>query len=483
MASKQPVTPLSAHRLFPTVVAIWFAALFGLGCAVLPASLIEAVVTATGLPAILPAAAPPLGFTAQASLAIAAAVSGALCGFVLARKVAAAQGAVRPAHAEAPRAPGRREKPGARRPLSIKEELDDEPLFASSFAADEPLAGRRRSLMPAADAFPPEPEAPFAQLPEYEARPADEPVPFDEIEPEDAWAPEPQPPVAPVAEEPVFEDVPDVEPDAPAPPPAPPTQAHSTQAQVGILPSDPRADPGQMGIVQLTERLGHALQGRLDRGQLRPSAPPPALLAELAGLPPRPAMPERQPTAPATLVPEPVASPAPLPEESAAPESLPAPESSVAESAPMPFAGRDFALEEIDPQEALFGAADFESLPPRSATFAPSMTEALRSAALQLDEFGEDEEEEEDDSGIAEEQYGSLLAIKGLTGEYRDPFEEAEEDTGYEEAEDSRPFDAQAPAPWLDEDQGETQAEAQAEDETEALRRALAQLQRMSGAA
>lgn len=461
MASKQPVTPLSAHRLFPTVVAIWFAALFGLGFAVLPASLIEAVVTATGLPAILPAAAPPLGFTAQASLAIAAAAFGALCGFTLARKVSAAQGAVRPAHAEAPRAPGRREKPGARRPLSIKDELDDEPLFASSFAADEPLAGRRRSLMPAADAFPPEPEAPFAQVQEYEALPADEPAPFDEIEPKDAWAPETQPPIAPVAEEPVFEDVPSVEPASSTPLPAP---TPPTQAPVGILPSDPRADPGRMGIVQLTERLGHALQGRLDRGQLRPSAPPPALLAELAGLPPRPAMPESQPTAPAAFVPEPVISPAP--------------EAPVAESAPMSFAGPDFALDEIDPQEALFGAADFESLPPRSATFAPSMTEALRSAALQLDEFGEDEEEEEDDSGFAEEQYGSLLAIKGLTGEHRDPFEEAEEDTGYEETEDSRPFDAQAPAPGPDEVQGE----AQAEDETEALRRALAQLQRMSGA-
>lgn len=467
MASKQPVTPLSTHRLFPAVVAIWFAALFGLGCAVLPASLIEAAIGATGLSAILPAAAPPLGFTAQALLAVAAAAFGALCGFVLARKVAAAQGAIRPAHEDArrPAAPRGREKPGARRPLSIKDELDDEPLFAPSFVADEAPAGRRRSLLPA-DELPPEPETLFDYAAVHEPFSADEPsiadplpiagpVAVEEVQPEDFHDSRPRA----EASDPLPVDVP--EPEEAAAEPATPA---------GILPSDPRADVAQMGIVQLTERLGHALQGRLDRGQLRPLAPPPALLAELAGLPPRPATPEQQP------------APAP-----SSPPGSPL-------SSPLPFSGPDFGLEEIDPQHAVFGGTDIESAPPRSATFAPSMTEALRSATLQLDEFGEDEEEYEDETALADEHYGSLLAIKGLGSEPRDIFAETDEtdetafeDTGYdssgyeqaaygEEVRDSRPFDAQPPA-----DQPHQQG--QAEDETEALRRALARLQRVSGAA
>ena len=55
--------PLTAHRWFPATVALWFAALLGLGSLVLPASLFEAAVGASGIASVGPGAEPPLGLT------------------------------------------------------------------------------------------------------------------------------------------------------------------------------------------------------------------------------------------------------------------------------------------------------------------------------------------------------------------------------------------------------------------------------------
>ncbi|OYX41345.1 MAG: hypothetical protein B7Y87_04560, partial [Sphingomonadales bacterium 32-64-22] len=60
VAANQPKPSISAHRLFPAVVALWFATLFGLGLLVLPASALERIVGASGISAVLPSAAPPL---------------------------------------------------------------------------------------------------------------------------------------------------------------------------------------------------------------------------------------------------------------------------------------------------------------------------------------------------------------------------------------------------------------------------------------
>ncbi|MGB3166892.1 MAG: hypothetical protein WBA68_08975, partial [Alteraurantiacibacter sp.] len=81
--------PITANPAFPAVVALWFAALFGMGTLILPVHVLEAAVSAIGLPAIWQAAAPPLGFTARSAIALVATSTGALSGFALARRLAA----------------------------------------------------------------------------------------------------------------------------------------------------------------------------------------------------------------------------------------------------------------------------------------------------------------------------------------------------------------------------------------------------------
>jgi len=115
-AARQPV---SAHPAFPAIVALWFAALLGLGSLVLPGVLLERALVATGVSSLIPAAGPPLGFTARGLIALAAAVMGALTGLAIARRVARAQ-----ADEPAPRfssATG-----GVRRPISVHDELGGE---------------------------------------------------------------------------------------------------------------------------------------------------------------------------------------------------------------------------------------------------------------------------------------------------------------------------------------------------------------------
>ena len=138
--------PISSHPAFPAIVALWFAALFGIGSLVLPIGLFEGAVTATGVDAAVPAAAPPLGFTARAAIAILAGLVGLAAGLVLARKVAAAQSGSKERsrdlklndedrHPDAP----------AKRPISARKELGSEGLgpvedpwkFEDEWAEDE----------------------------------------------------------------------------------------------------------------------------------------------------------------------------------------------------------------------------------------------------------------------------------------------------------------------------------------------------------
>ena len=75
-------TPISLHPAFPAIIALWFAALLGLGSLVLPAVLLERAVASTGLASLVPAAAPPLGFTARAMIAVVAALAAAPAGWL-----------------------------------------------------------------------------------------------------------------------------------------------------------------------------------------------------------------------------------------------------------------------------------------------------------------------------------------------------------------------------------------------------------------
>jgi len=70
-AKKADKQPISLHPAFPFIVALWFAALLGLGSLVVPVELIETVVVRSGLSSIVPPTAPPLGFTARALIALA----------------------------------------------------------------------------------------------------------------------------------------------------------------------------------------------------------------------------------------------------------------------------------------------------------------------------------------------------------------------------------------------------------------------------
>ena len=150
--------PISAHPLFPAVVALWFGALFGLGSLAVRPALLENLVLQSHIDLVIPAAAPPLGITARILLALVLAALGAMLGIMLSRRLArpttelherkrgAKDLAVqtphirsRDAHPDAP----------ARRPISAHEELGGEPALASERApASGPgmLATRRRAL-------------------------------------------------------------------------------------------------------------------------------------------------------------------------------------------------------------------------------------------------------------------------------------------------------------------------------------------------
>lgn len=80
--------PVSSHPAFPLVIAIWFTALFGLGSLMIRPSLIESVVLATRLDALVPAAAPPLGITARILLALVMSALGCVLGLFAGRRLA-----------------------------------------------------------------------------------------------------------------------------------------------------------------------------------------------------------------------------------------------------------------------------------------------------------------------------------------------------------------------------------------------------------
>lgn len=87
MGASRTTKPLTAHPAFPVIVALWFAALLGLGTFVVPPANFEGLVVGTGLDQWLPAAAPPLGDTAQLAISTLAALLGALLGLAIAARI------------------------------------------------------------------------------------------------------------------------------------------------------------------------------------------------------------------------------------------------------------------------------------------------------------------------------------------------------------------------------------------------------------
>ncbi|MXP47709.1 hypothetical protein GRI43_09980 [Altererythrobacter luteolus] len=150
---------ISAHPAFPAVVALWFAALLGLGSLVLPIALLEKAVTATGIASIWQSAAPPLGVTARLAIAISAALAGAAAGLFIARKVAQSQSTPSPRKADAKTGDERTVATDLpmRAPISAHEELGseglDEPLEEPHIAREN-FGGRRRALAVTDDSGP-----------------------------------------------------------------------------------------------------------------------------------------------------------------------------------------------------------------------------------------------------------------------------------------------------------------------------------------
>ncbi len=175
-AAKAGKAPITASPAFPWIVALWFAALLGIGSLIIPVGVLERVILASGLPGVLPMAAPPLGFTAQSLLALAGTVSGGLLGLTLAKRLA------RPKQKQISSA-----STLARKPLNPAEDIG-EPDFDTD--DDRPaLLGRRRLLAIEVDEGPsdflniaPVPGGPEGRHETDAAAPAVEPALVEEFE-------------------------------------------------------------------------------------------------------------------------------------------------------------------------------------------------------------------------------------------------------------------------------------------------------------
>lgn len=443
--------PLSAHPAFPAMVALWFAALLGLGSLALPVVLLESVVSATGLASIVSAASPPLGMTARLLAALAAALAGGGLGVVIGRRVALAA-------AQGGESPFARLAPGLRAPLNIKDEVG-----AAGLADEDSLPlTRRRALALSDDAG----EDPYgdpydAMLPgerqaaielAYDDRDFDEPLELDAPADDNAGAFPPG-----FADEPVADgefdmtEEYDFPPEAPEPEPereplpfsAPSLARHAVEPEdyadeelradeefrAPLAAVEATGEPAaagewaqapleELGLVQLVQRLGSTIERRRE------------LLAEA-------------PVAPVTSV--------------------------AAPAAPVRIAPIEF--EAAPPEEAAQAMAAYfgDPAPTPAEPAAPQALQPHFQRPLELvdDDIEGDEDEEAADDGAG---YSSLLGISHPFARLDDSFEPSEEPAPEDEPQDERLFDPPA-------------EESAPQDADAALRAALATLQKMSGAA
>lgn len=278
---RRRAAPVTAHRLFPAFAAVWFAALFGLGSLAIPGSLLGDVVLKTGLPAIVPAAAPPLGFTAHLLVAFALTVFGAALGLALALRLRSKGKAevrraapVAPAAAPEPEAAykvrARDAHPDAppRRPLVVTEALVD-PLAEEAVepqSESETFAPLLRRNPRSASTEPAGVPSPF--IPEFTPGGTGEVRPLD-LSSLELDEPTGEPITAPAATEAAVAPQPESEPE-PEPAPAPLLIAATPQLPVNFGTALPEAAEVKrspvagaplenLGLVQLIERLALAI--------------------------------------------------------------------------------------------------------------------------------------------------------------------------------------------------------------------------------
>jgi hypothetical protein len=533
-ASRQPI---SAHPAFPAIVALWFAALLGLGSMVLPAVLLERVLVGTGVASLVPAAGPPLGFTARTLIAVVAALLGAVIGIAVARRVARAQ-------ADEP--PLRFSQVESRRPISVHDELGGEGLVngrgvpitrrralaiteddrPSDFLYMAPLPGEDSpdpELTPVAgltpyvaeddtlelcDAVDEAPEAAVAEpaetpfeeeemtdVREFQPLPEPEAVDAEEVAQEEFDAPEPLPFAAPSLSRridhhldfapPTEAAAPELDPEPEAawgPEPAP--------EQITVHEDWATAEPENLGLVQLVQRLGSSIERR--RAWLAENVGPPATVLhsvpdELEAAPPEEAAqamadyfgrsePQPKPPAPEPQVFAPVAgeparagySPpqlrmmASLEQDEEADESVPNFSLPLRKPASLPPLTQDEAAEEE------FASAPEEATDAEDAGYSSLLAMGNPFAARESEFVRIDEPEAEADAPEP--------AVVFPTGQPPAPFGTSNIGNPFASPTTPRQFDAPGKA-------APAAAPKPAADTEAALRAALATLQRMSGVA
>lgn len=472
--------PVSAHPAFPVIVALWFAALFGIGSMVLPIGLFEGFALTSGLADVYAAAQPPLGATARIAVAIAAGIIGAGAGLFVARRIASAQTG-RPVTRRAAATDESWEVAvkTAKRPISAHEELGEGGLDADEpEPAREPIPGRRRPLA-VTDENAPSDFLSFAPLPGRSANEAEEPLdlvgfdapvdPAEEAEPEVDMATFG---TASLSRAPIFE-----EPHFVTQPAALATEAEAEPATAPL----PLADRslGDLGMVELVERFAQALE----RHKNVASEPSESEADEVVAIEPATAGSDQF-----AVCPDEVSAtdhPTYCHPDSVAPPAVPA-------------AFRPFGFEEDEDESELPDLDLTAALSRGRADFAPA-------ASVLAGEQADDEASEEESEAIEEAGYTSLLAMKSPFGLPREPvrIEEEAGDEGVEpvvvfpgqsardpfaqSAPVARPFDAPLDRAGADGGAHGLQAAPrpamQCGDTERALREALEKLQRLSGAA
>jgi hypothetical protein len=272
---RKPAQPITAHPLFPALVALWFGALFGLGSFAVPASVLERIVAMTGLPALVPAAAPPLGATAHALVAILMTVVGLGLGALIGWKLKPASVEATPRRRSVvPDAPAQDSARAAWRdvevpvcqPLILSEDIAAEPI-APAPAEDEDYedtysdAGRAEAdqvdhaefvaVEEVEAEFEAEPEVQQFRQPEIVTDAEADEIELAEVEPVEAELAE----IEPIEAEPV------------AATPAKQTFAPIFAMPEPVVPGAPRspvadAPLASLGLVQLIERLALAIAER-----------------------------------------------------------------------------------------------------------------------------------------------------------------------------------------------------------------------------
>lgn len=388
--------PITSHPLFTAVVALWFGALFGLGSLAIRPALFESLVLKSGIDLIIPAAAPPLGVTARILIALAMAACGAVIGAILARRM------TRPKSAPIARKRGVQTaapEPQARRPISAHDELGeslDTPAERESI-----LISRRRPLAVEHEERPFQPSE-LAPLPgglppiltEAPVAPAANPAPFAAPVAPPAAA-EAEAPLdlgafaAPLAQ-PVTLDWEAAQPIAPATPQfaAPRAAAAAAPAELAApAPTLATARPASLEMTDLALRLQESMARRRAARQAAARPAEPGVAAAIAA--------EVAPVA----TPAPFASPNPFLEP--APAILAAPLAMPAALRPLDF---DLAEDEAD-------LGGLGLLGPRHLTMPPAPTTPAPAPATAFAPEPDEPAAEEEAAPASEQAFGSLLDL------------------------------------------------------------------------